>query len=240
MVDCTGKLYFGPDLTTIFIVRMLRGSGEVRFAADTQLPLSMIRFIAGNLKKGVCVIREPGNPQFKETILEEKLHFGGETSGHFFFTPLEDRPRFRHVAVDDGLLASLHMVEFLYQSGQPFHDLARGIFSEVDDGRTVIWSKRFSLPEEQRMDVLDQVRERFRPHLPDLGKQIRFRCSETLKQFRDDLSEALTIRPSQTEPVLKVQWEGPAKRKAAAKNGLKRELAECYRKVKAPLPPELA
>lgn len=240
VVDGNGRMYFGPELTTLFLVQQVRGTGEARFAADTQLPLSVIRWIAGNLKNGLCIIREPGNPQFKETILEERLHFGGETSGHFLFTPLDNDQRFRHVAVDDALLASLHLVQSVYDSGKNFRELAEGILGEVDDGSTVVWSKRFALPEEHRMALLREVRSRFKSSVPDLGPYLQFRCTESIKHFSATMDEVLTIRPSQTEPILKVQWEGPRNRKQASTAALRTELAECYRKTGVPLPPALS
>jgi phosphomannomutase len=240
VVDGNGRMYFGPELTTLFLVQQVLGEGEARFAADTQLPLSVIRWIAGNLKDGLCIIREPGNPQFKETILEERLHFGGETSGHFLFTPLDGDERFRHVAVDDALLASLHLVQSIYDSGKNFRELAEGVLGEVDDGSTKVWSKRFSLPEEHRVDLLREVQSRFKTSVPDLGPRLQFRCTESIKHFSKKMDEVLTIRPSQTEPILKVQWEGPGTAKSKATSALKNELAECYRKAGAPLPQNLS
>ncbi len=239
VVDGNGKMYFGPELTTLFLVQQVRGKGQARFAADTQLPLTVIRWIAGNLEDGLCIIREPGNPQFKQTILEERLNFGGETSGHFLFTPLAEDERFRYVAVDDALLASLHLVQAIYESGLNFRQLAEGVLGEVDDGSTVVWSKRFALPEEHRVTLLREVGSRFKTSVPDLGPKLQFRCTESIKHFSPAMDEVLTIRPSQTEPILKVQWEGPQGAKSTATATLKKELAECYRKAHAPLPPNL-
>jgi phosphomannomutase len=240
VVDGNGKIYFGPELTTIFLVQQVLGGGEARFAADTQLPLTVIRWIARNLKDGLCIIREPGNPQFKETILEEKLNFGGETSGHFLFTPLSHIRRYRHVAVDDALYASLKLVQSVYDSGMDFRRMAEGILGQVHRGSTVVWSKRFELPEEHRVAVLREVQGRFKTSVPDLGRRLRFICTESIKHFSSRMDEVLTIRPSQTEPILKVQWEGPSRRKARATAALKRDLGKCYRRVGAPLPAALA
>jgi phosphomannomutase len=144
------------------------------------------------------------------------------------------------VAVDDALLASLHLVQSIYKSGKTFQQLAEGILGEVVDDSTVVWSKRFTLPEEHRVAVLREVGSRFQTSVPDLGPRLQFRCTESIKHFSSDMSEVLTIRPSQTEPLLKVQWEGPRKGKQASTAELKRELAECYRQAGAPLPPELS
>jgi len=240
VVDGNGRIYFGPELTTIFLVQQVLGEGEARFAADTQLPLSVIRWIARNLKDGLCIIREPGNPQFKETILEEKLHFGGETSGHFLFTPLSHNRRYRYVAVDDALLASLKLIQSVYESGMDFRRMAESILGQVSRGTTTVWSKRFDLPEEHRVAVLREVFARFKTRVPDLGPRLQFRCTESIKHLTARMDEALTIRPSQTEPVLKVQWEGPKRRKSPATTTLKRDLGQCYRRAGAPLPPALA
>jgi phosphomannomutase len=240
VVDGNGRMYFGPELTTLFLVQQVRSEGPARFAADTQLPLSVIRWIAKHLEDGLCIIREPGNPQFKQTILDEQLDFGGETSGHFLFTPLDHDERFRHVAVDDALLASLELVQSVYHSGMDFRRLAEGVLAEVHDGTTTVWSKRFALPEEHRMALLREVGSRFRTSVPDLGPRLQFRCTESIKHFSPSMDEVLTIRPSQTEPVLKVQWEGPRDSLTKATIALKRELAECYRKARTPLPEELS
>jgi phosphomannomutase len=54
------------------------------------------------------------------------------------------------------------------------------------------------------------------------------------------MDQVLTIRPSQTEPILKVQWEGPGGAKAKSTAALKKELAQCYRQAGAPLPQNLS
>jgi phosphomannomutase len=135
---------------------------------------------------GVPVRTRVGHSFIKAVMAETGAVFGGEHSGHYYF-----RDNFR---ADSGLIAALIVLEMLSQAGQPLSEVRKPferyaqsgeINIEVDDVRAVIERVTRAFPE-AKTDELDGVTF-------DLGDWW------------------FNLRPSNTEPLLRLNLEAPTK-----------------------------
>ena len=138
-------------------------------------------------KGGHGVRTRVGHSFIKAVMAETGAVFGGEHSGHYYF-----RENYR---ADSGLIAALVVLEMMSESGQPLSEMRRPferyassgeINTEVDDPAAVIGrvERRYSDASGVQLDHLDGL-------TVDLG------------------SWWFNLRPSNTEPLLRLNLEAP-------------------------------
>lgn len=132
-----------------------------------------------------------GHSYIKQVMKESGAIFGGEHSGHYYF-----RDNYR---ADSGILAMLVLLQVLTEDGRPLSVLRRQYEPYAQSG-------------ELNFDVVDKIAaiEAISSVFPD-GER------DQLDGLTIDLGDRwLNVRPSNTEPVLRLNVEGPTAEAVAA------------------------
>jgi len=137
---------------------------------------------------GTPVRTRVGHSFIKATMAETGAIFGGEHSGHFYF-----RDFWR---ADSGMLAALHVLAALGESDRPLSAL-------LDD------YSRYAASGEINTEVTDQagVVDALERHFADRSGASTDRLDGLTVELPD--GSWLNVRPSNTEPLLRLNVEGP-------------------------------
>ena len=130
-----------------------------------------------------------------ELMLKEDVLIGGEESGGITIKG--------HIRDSDGILIGLLLVEILARHRQPLHELVAELmqeFGEFHYGRNDVQTRAFDKKELVRR-LMEEVPERILQ-----SGVVRVNNSDGVKYLMDDDSWLL-IRPSGTEPVLRIYAE---------------------------------
>lgn len=133
---------------------------------------------------GTPIRTRVGHSYIKEIMAETDAAFGGEHSGHYYF-----RDNYR---ADSGMLAMLILMRVMTDAGQPLSELRRSV-------------ERYRSSGELNFTVADPsaVMERVAESFPDLEQ-------DRLDGLSLDMGWAwFNLRPSNTEPLLRLNVEAP-------------------------------
>ncbi len=149
--------------------------------------------------EGVDIKEVPvGFKNINEVILREKVIFGGEESGGYGV------PSF--LPERDGLLSALLILELMSALGKNLSECIEGLFNEF--GRA--YYKRVDLPAEERVKAFIQELRKTPPERVGNRRVKDAITMDGLKLvFEDD--SWLLLRPSGTEPLIRVYAEAPAR-----------------------------
>lgn len=179
VVDEKGMVVDGDKIICL-CAKMLKDSGELVDNRVTATVMSNIGFHKFCEKNGISVdVTKVGDRYVLESMLETGCIIGGEQSGHIIFL--------NHTTTGDGVLSSLQFLKILLDSGEVLSELAKEV------------------------ELFPQVLENAR--VANKNKELFLQDGEILKEIakvenavRDD--GRLLIRPSGTEPVVRVMIEG--------------------------------
>jgi phosphomannomutase len=202
-------LAFDGDADRVFLVdelaQPISGSTTTAMVAKAMLEKKPGSTILHNLicSKSVAeVVRENGGTPIKTRVghsfIKERMAdtgavFGGEHSGHYYFLD-----NFR---ADSGLIAAVVVLELLSRSGQPLSEVRKPF-------------ERYAASGEINTTVGDPqaVIERVRSHYREAGADL-----DELDGLTVDLGDWwFNLRPSNTEPLLRLNLEAPDAASCAA------------------------
>ncbi|MEN8042079.1 MAG: phosphomannomutase/phosphoglucomutase [Actinomycetota bacterium] len=133
---------------------------------------------------GLPVRTKVGHSYIKQVMAETGAIFGGEHSGHYYF-----RDNFR---ADSGIMAMLVLLRVLTDAGVPLSELRKQYEPYSQSGEI-----NFDVPDKAAADAA--VEQAFEDHATD-----------RLDGLTVDLGDRwFNLRPSNTEPVLRLNVEGP-------------------------------
>jgi phosphomannomutase len=135
---------------------------------------------------GTPVRTRVGHSFIKQTMAETDAVFGGEHSGHFYF-----RDFWR---ADSGMLAALHALAALAETDGPLSDLL------ADHERYVLSGELNSTVDDPAL-VIDALRSEY-----DAREDVTLDELDGLTVSHDDWT--FNVRPSNTEPLLRLNAEG--------------------------------
>jgi phosphomannomutase len=195
-------LAFDGDADRVFLVdekaQLVSGSLTTAMVAKAMLEKKPGSTILHNLicSKAVPeVVRENGGTPVKTRVghsfIKEKMAetgavFGGEHSGHYYFLD--------NYRADSGLIAAVVVLELLCRSGQPLSEVRKPF-------------ERYAASGEINTTVDDPaaVIERVRSHYAGQGAQL-----DEMDGLTVDLGDWwFNLRPSNTEPLLRLNLEAP-------------------------------
>ena len=185
LVDEHGQLVSPSALTALIAERELKKSP----GAPVIYNLICSRAVPEVIKEngGIPLRSRVGHSFIKKMMAENNAIFGGEHSGHFYFSDFWN--------ADSGMLAALHAIAALLEEKKPLSQLL-GRFN------------RYSLSGEINTKVVDQkaaiasIKESF----SDIPEQVEFDELDGLTVSSDNWS--FNVRPSNTEPLLRLNVEG--------------------------------
>lgn len=184
LVDDQGELVSGSLTTAIVAKAMLERHPGSTILYNLICSKAVPEVISEN--GGVPVRTRVGHSFIKVVMAETGALFGGEHSGHYYF-----RENFR---ADSGIIAALVVLELLSRSGQPLSELRKPFERYADSG-------------EVNTKVADPAAmvERVAGIYSSAGATI-----DRLDGMTADLGDWwFNLRPSNTEPLLRLNVEAP-------------------------------
>jgi phosphomannomutase len=125
-----------------------------------------------------------GHVFMKQAMAEHNAIFGGELSGHFYFR--------KNFYADSGAIAFAAVVSGLAAAKQPMSEL-------IEPARRYVQSGEINFEVENKQDAIEELKEAF----PKAK-------IETIDGVTLDMGKWwLNVRPSNTEPLLRLNLEGP-------------------------------
>jgi len=205
-VDDKGRILPGDIVSIIFAKAFIKKTGD-RVVYDVSCSMGVEESIRAS--KGVPVVEKVGRPFMMQRVLSEKAVFGGERSSHFYFPEI--------YGIDDGTYTSLKMAEIISKSREPL--------SQMVDALPKYYSSTVNItcPDEHKFAVTQRTKIFFK----EQGYKIV--QIDGVKAY--DTEGWVLIRPSNTEPLIRVFVEGKTRRKheqllSRAEKMLKEEIAK--------------
>ena len=184
-VDATGALVDGDQLIALF-ADDLRSRGSLRKEAVAVTVMSNLGLRLALADRGIRVVETAvGDKHVLEALQAEDLALGGEQSGHIIFSDV--------AMTGDGTYTGLALVDLLARAGEPLHELAGRAMARLPQVlRNVTVADRDGLA--AASDIWAAVAE-VEAELGDRGRVL--------------------LRPSGTEPLVRVMVEAPTEAQAA-------------------------
>jgi len=182
-VDENGKIVDGDQLMAICGSHM-KNKGKLKQDTIVATVMSNLGFMLMGKEKGIHIEQtKVGDRYVLENMMENGYSLGGEQSGHIIF--LDES------TTGDGLLSALHLLEVMVDSGKPLSELAQ--IMEVLP-QSLVNAKVPSHKKEQYMEY------------PEIAEAI----GKLEEMFAGE--GRVLIRPSGTEPLVRVMIEGKDKK----------------------------
>ncbi|MDQ1375620.1 MAG: phosphoglucosamine mutase, partial [Actinomycetota bacterium] len=185
-VDGRGQLVDGDHLMAICAIDM-HAEGRLTDGTVVVTVMTNLGFRLAMAERGITVVEtQVGDRYVLEALEEGGWSLGGEQSGHVIFRDL--------ATTGDGLLTGLQLLDAVHRSGRPLADLAAEAMTR--------------LPQ-----VLVNVRVTDRAAFGD-GAAVKDDVAAVERELGDH--GRVLLRPSGTEPVVRVMVEAPSQEQADA------------------------
>lgn len=178
-VDEKGKVLDG-DRTLVICAKLLKAQGILKDGRVTATVMSNLGFHKAIEEMGGSVdVTQVGDRYVLESMLKTGCVLGGEQSGHIIFL--------NHTTTGDGILSSLQLVNAVVESGRKLSELSKDItiYPQV--------LKNASIKNENKKHYMDD-------------EEIRSEIERVEKLMAGE--GRVLIRPSGTEPLVRVMIEG--------------------------------
>jgi phosphomannomutase len=185
-VDDTGEFVPGDFVTALLAELMLEKSPGAKIIYDVRASWAVRETIerAG----GIPLINRVGHAFIKHRMREEDAAFAGEVSGHYYFRDFYQ--------ADSGVIPFLLMLELISKRDKSLSELL-GPFRD-----TYFLTGELNVPVEDVAVKLQEIKERF-------GNGARVSHLDGISIEADDWH--LNVRPSNTEPLLRLNLEARSK-----------------------------
>lgn len=183
-VDEHGKIVWGDELLVIFAREVLRRTPNAVIISEVKCSQRLYDDIAKH--GGRAVMWKAGHSLLKAKMKETGAVLAGEMSGHMFFAD-------RYFGYDDGIYASLRLLNIVAQSGQSLSALLADLPKSVSTPEI-----RVDCPDDQKFLIAEKAKAYFRQHYDVIdidGVRVRFAHGWGL------------VRASNTQPALVLRFE---------------------------------
>jgi phosphomannomutase len=182
-VDDTGEFVPGDFVTALLAEAVLEKEPGAKIIYDVRASWAVPETIerAG----GIPLVNRVGHAFIKHRMRKEEAVFGGEVSGHYYFRDFSQ--------ADSGVIPFLLMLEVVSKAGKPLSELLRPY------RETYFLTGELNTPVADVPLKLQELKEHFGPegkvsHLDGLSV--------------DAVDWHMNVRPSNTEPLLRLNLEG--------------------------------
>ncbi|MBN8535644.1 MAG: phosphomannomutase/phosphoglucomutase [Deltaproteobacteria bacterium] len=187
VVDHTGKMLYGDELMVIISRSILKKTKNAKIIGDVKCSDRMYQDIEKN--GGIPIMWKTGHSLVKEKIKEEKAPFGGEMSGHIFFSD-------RNYGYDDAPYAALRLIEILSETGKTIPQLLEGLPTAFNTPEI-----RIDTTEEKKILIVEKMIQSFGKG----GSDFKVNLTDGIRiSFEDGWA---LCRYSNTQPVLVLRYE---------------------------------
>ena len=208
-IDDKGKVYWG-DRTAVVLVPFLKEK-HPELPPRIHTGVSSSFFIEDILSRNGVEVRwlKVGSVGIARAMIKERSLLGFEENGGIMYPP--------HQPVRDATMATALMMEMLAYTGQKLSELYR-VYPETYTIKT-----KYPMSRGEALKVVEAVKERFKGH--------RMVTIDGVKVLLEDGSGWFLVRPSGTEPVLRVMIECLDENRAV---NLKEIIENIIKEVKKP------
>jgi phosphomannomutase len=184
IVSEKGDLIDGSTVTALVALNTLKRHPGARILYNLICSRSVPELIEKN--GGIPVRSQVGHSLIKKTMREEDILFGGEHSGHFYFK--------QNWYADSGMIALMECLELFSEAGKPVSEVIAPIDTRFRSG-----------------EINSTVK-----HIPAKLEQIQKHYKDASIDHLDGITISyqdwwMNIRPSNTEPLLRLNVEGDTK-----------------------------
>jgi phosphomannomutase/phosphoglucomutase len=183
-VDEQGNILWGDELLVLFARDLLTRNPGAQVISEVKCSQRLYDDIANH--GGKPIMWKAGHSLLKAKMKETGALLAGEMSGHMFFKE-------RYFGYDDGVYASLRLLEILANSGTPLSALLADLPKSVSTPEL-----RVDCPDDRKFIIADKATQYFRQHYAVVevdGVRVQFPQGWGL------------IRASNTQPALVLRFE---------------------------------
>lgn len=184
VVDEQGRGLSGSTTTALLAASMLRTHPGATILHNLICSRAVPEVIREN--GGVPVRTKVGHSFIKQLMAETGAVFGGEHSAHYYFAD--------NYRADSGLIATMLVLEELSRSGSPMSELRRPFERYSSSGE-------INTQVESPAEVIDAVSQKYAGFAQDRLDGLTVDCG----------SWWFNLRPSNTEPLLRLNLEAPTR-----------------------------
>ncbi len=186
VLDHNGRFILGDELMVLWARDIIAKNPGAKIIGDVKCSDRLYADV--EKRGGKPIMWKTGHSLVKNKIKEEKAPFGGELSGHIFFSD-------RNYGFDDALYAGLRLMEIVAQTGKDIADLLKDLPSAFNTPEI-----RLDTTEEKKQLIVETLKTYFQS-LPNAKLNL---LDGVRASFED--SWAL-VRASNTQPVVVVRFE---------------------------------
>ncbi len=184
IVDEKGDLIDGSTVTALVALNTLKHHPGSKILYNLIVSRSVPELVTKN--GGIPVRSQVGHSLIKETMRDQDIVFGGEHSGHFYFK--------NNWYADSGMIALMQCLELFSEAGRPVSEVIAPIDTRFRSG-----------------EINSTVKD-----IPAKLKQIQSEYKDASIDHLDGVTISypnwwMNIRPSNTEPLLRLNVEGDTK-----------------------------
>jgi phosphomannomutase len=184
IVDEKGDLVDGSTVTALVALNTLKRHPGGKILYNLICSRSVPELIAKH--GGIAVRSQVGHSLIKKTMREEDVIFGGEHSGHFYFRD--------NWYADSGMIALMECLELFSEAGKPVSEVIAPIDTRSRSG-----------------EINSTVKD-----IPAKLKEIQEHYQDAQIDHLDGITISypdwwMNVRPSNTEPLLRLNVEGDTK-----------------------------
>ena len=187
VVDENGQMIMGDELIYLFAQDILKNVPGSKIIGDVKCSDRMYKAItkAG----GEAIMWKTGHSLVKEKIKSEKSPFGGELSGHIFFSD-------RNYGYDDALYAGLRLIEIISKTEKTIKEILKDMGTGYSTPEI-----RIDTTEEKKVSIVKKLKEIYDQTSED-------RSVNTIDGIRISYKDGWALaRSSNTQPVLVLRFE---------------------------------
>lgn len=187
VVDEKGRFILGDEIMMIAARDILKSHPGEKIIGDVKCSDRMYLDIEKH--GGEAIMWKTGHSLIKNKIKAEKSPFGGELSGHIFFSD-------RNYGYDDAPYAGLRLIEILSKTGKTIDELLDGVPSSFSTPEI-----RLETTEENKVTLVKKLQEHFAK--PQDGIKVN-----TIDGVRVSFEDGWAlVRSSNTQPVITMRFE---------------------------------
>jgi len=208
-VDDKGRTISGDLALMIFAEDALKRRGGGKIVYELGCSMAVEEFIKE--RYGIPIVERIGHVFIMDKMVSENALVGGETSSHFYFLECH--------GMDDAIFASLKMAEILSKRDEKLSEIVDSLPKYPS-----IHERNFECPDQIKFEVIKKLGAKFR----DYG--LKFLDVDGVKLL--DRDGWVLLRPSNTEPLIRVSAEAKTEEKLEALyqfavEELKKVMEEC-------------
>ncbi|MBX7230661.1 MAG: phosphomannomutase/phosphoglucomutase [Bdellovibrionales bacterium] len=186
LVDENGRMILGDELIFLYSQFILQKNPGSKIIGDVKCSDKIFKAI--DQMGGHSIMWKSGHSLIKEKIKQEKAAFGGELSGHIFFSD-------RNYGFDDALYAGLRILEILNLSGKKISELLSSLPPTFSTPEI-----RIDTTEEKKKTIVKKLIQHFTPS-PEYKINL-------IDGIRISFPQGWALaRASNTQPVLVMRFE---------------------------------